>query len=46
MLSASSDSKYIKCDSCGQARECYVQFEHNNEQALCVYCLSAIYCYL
>lgn len=46
MLSASSESEYMKCDSCGQERECFVQRKYDNEQALCVYCLSAIYCYL
>lgn len=39
-------SEYKKCDACGQERECFVQRKFGNEQALCEYCLSAIYCYL
>lgn len=46
MLTASSDSEYMKCDSCGKERECYVQHKHGNTQALCVYCLSTVYCYM
>lgn len=46
MLSASSESKYMICDACDQERECFVQRKHGHEQALCVYCLSTIYCYM
>lgn len=46
MLTASSESKYMECDCCGKKRECFVQCKFGNEQALCVYCLSTVYCYM
>lgn len=46
MLTASSESKYTKCDSCGKERECFIQGKFDKEQSLCVFCLSAIYCYM
>jgi len=46
MLTASSKSEYRICDCCGEERECYVERKYGNEQALCVYCLSTLYCYM
>lgn len=46
MLSASSETGYRICDCCGKERECYLERRGESEQALCVYCLAAVYCYL
>jgi len=46
MLTASNDTELRVCDSCGKERECYVERKLDTEQALCVYCLSTMYCFL
>lgn len=45
MLNASSEIEYRICDCCGKESDCYVERKFDTEQALCVYCLSVMYCY-
>lgn len=45
MLTASSNTELRICDSCGKERECYVERKLDTDQALCVYCLSVMYCF-
>lgn len=45
MIDANSRLESRECNLCGKKRECFVQYKYGQEQAVCRFCLSVIYCY-
>ena len=45
MIIENSEYKYAKCGLCGHERECFIQYKSGEEQTICPFCLSMIYCY-
>ena len=39
MIYANSELKYTECHFCGLERECFMQYEFDEEQAVCPSCL-------
>jgi len=39
MIYANSELKYTECDFCGQEKNCFIQYELDEERTVCPDCL-------